>query len=207
MTNERRATGANDRQATPAAGAFFRIWAGIGIQSFGGGATTLYMMRREVVERQTWITDEEFTRFWGIVQIAPGINLLGQSVLIGWRVAGATGAALALAGLLLPSVAITMLITAGYAMVRDQPLVAAILRGVIPATAGIGLLLTVQMARPPLSASRSEGRASLVLSVAILIGAALAAAFSGLPILAILWGSGGVCAVGFWVLRLREGRR
>src|SRR5438552_2895855 len=55
----------------------FRIWAVIGAQSFGGGSATLYLIRRETVERQGWLTDDDFSRYWGICQIAPGINILG----------------------------------------------------------------------------------------------------------------------------------
>jgi chromate transport protein ChrA len=44
------------------------------------------------------------------------------------------GAIVALIGLLLPSIAITILITAGYATIRTQPLVVAALHGIIPAT-------------------------------------------------------------------------
>src|SRR5437660_12810260 len=91
------------------------IWTGIGIQSFGGGSATLYLIRRVAVERYGWLTDDEFTRYWGICQIAPGINILGFVILIGWRVAGAAGALLALSGLLVPSAAITIALTAAYA--------------------------------------------------------------------------------------------
>ena len=184
---------------------FVRAWAGVGVQSFGGGSTTLYLMRREMVERRGWVSDEEFTRYWGIVQIAPGINLIGQTVLIGWRVAGAPGVALALAGLLLPSVAITVLLTAGYATVRELPAVGEALRGVVPATVGLGLLLMVQMARPPLAASRAEGRASLALSVAVLLGSALAAWLTRAPVVAVLWGAGALYALAHWRMA-RRGR-
>ena len=54
---------------------FLRAWLSIGIQSFGGGAATLYLIRRTAVERHGWLSNEEFTRDWGICQIAPGINL------------------------------------------------------------------------------------------------------------------------------------
>jgi chromate transporter len=163
-------------------------------------------MRREMVERRRWITDEEFTRYWGFVQIAPGINLVGQAILIGWRVAGAAGVALALAGLLLPSVTITMLLTAAYATVRELPAVGAVLRGVVPATVGLGLLLTVQMARPPLSRSRAEGRLSLALSLALLLGSALVAGPGGAPVVAVLWGAGALCGLAHWLMARRARR-
>src|SRR5579871_3038262 len=89
-----------------------RIWTVIGVQSFGGGSATLYLIRRVAVEQHHWITDEDFTRYWGICQIAPGINILGLVILIGFRVAGTAGAIVSLLGLLLPSAAITVALTA-----------------------------------------------------------------------------------------------
>src|ERR1700712_3523968 len=103
----------------------FNIWLNVGLQSFGGGAATLYLIRREAVERHHWVSDEEYTRYWGICQIAPGINILGLVILIGWQVAGAAGAALALGGLLLPSAAITIMLTALYSRIEAVPLVQA----------------------------------------------------------------------------------
>src|SRR3989442_1759622 len=101
------------------------IWTVIGTQSFGGGSATLYLIRRVAVERHGWLTDEDFIRYWGICQIAPGINILGLVILIGWRVAGALGALLALCGLLLPSAAITVALTSIYASIREAPVVRA----------------------------------------------------------------------------------
>src|SRR5215831_13803944 len=133
------------------------IWTVVGAQSFGGGSATLYLMRRVAVERHGWITDEDFTRYWGICQIAPGINILGLVILIGFRVAGAAGAALSLTGLLLPSAAITVALTSIYAGVREMPIVRAAIAGVVPATVGLGLMLGYTMVRPLLDRARSEG--------------------------------------------------
>jgi chromate transporter len=185
----------------------FRVWAGIGLQSFGGGATTLYLMRRVTVEEQHWLSDEEYSLYWGIVQIAPGINLLGQTVLIGWRVAGVLGAIVALIGLLLPSISITILITAAYATIRTQPLVVAALHGIIPATVGVGVVLAIQMLKPPVMASYREGWWHLGLSVAVLVGAPLLLVLLNLPAIVVLWGAGFCCAVGFWVLQRRGGAK
>jgi chromate transporter len=190
---------AEPARAGPPALAFLRAWVGVGVQSFGGGSTTLLLMRRAMVEQHGWISAEEFTRYWGIVQIAPGINLIGQAILIGWRVLGAPGVAMALTGLLLPSVAITALLTAAYATVREQPLVESALRGVVPATVGMGLILTLQMARAPLAESRAEGRLSLAWSIAVLAGCGLVAGISRAPVLVVLWGAGAVCAAAAWL--------
>src|SRR5437016_7056601 len=76
----------------------FWIWAAIGAQSFGGGSATLYLIRRVAVERYGWLTDDDFTRYWGICQITPGINILGLVILIGWRTGRGPGALLSLSG-------------------------------------------------------------------------------------------------------------
>ena len=180
----------------------FRQFMAIGLQSFGGGATTLYLMRRVSVEEQQWLSDTEYTAFWGMVQIAPGINLLGQAVLIGHKVAGLRGSIVALAGLLLPSTALTVAITAGYAEIRTNPLVIAAVHAIIPATVGIGCVLAYQMLIPVLRASRSEGVRSLVISSVVVIAAPLLLIMIGVPAVVVLWGAGVWCAIGaIWLRR------
>src|SRR5215213_8413038 len=179
----------------PSAWRQLRIWLNIGMQSFGGGAATLYLIRREAVERRGWLSDEEYARYWGICQIAPGINILGLVILIGWQLSGAVGVALALAGLLLPSAAITILLTAMYSRIEHVPLVQAALRGVVPATVGLGLLLAIGMLRPLLSAGRKEGRASLAVTCALLGSSMLVVALTSVPVVAVLWGTGGLSAL------------
>ena len=174
------------------------IWTVIGAQSFGGGSATLYLIRREAVERHGWISADEFTRYWGICQIAPGINILGLVIVIGWQVSGALGALLSLSGLLLPSAAITVALTAVYAHIRQAPLVRAAIAGVVPATVGLGLLLAFTMVRPLLSAARREGRANAAVAGALLLGSIVVAALARVPVLAILWGAGGLSALAQW---------
>jgi chromate transporter len=184
------------------------IWIGVGAQSFGGGSATLYLIRRVAVERYHWISDEEFARYWGICQIAPGINILGLVILIGWRVAGALGVAMALGGLLLPSAAITVALTAAYSSIKQASVVRAALSGVIPATVGLGLLLAYTMVRPLLDTARKESHGSVAVSSALLLGSTLFTALLHAPVLAILWGAGALSALAQWqrVARRRQPR-
>lgn len=153
-------------------GELFRIWTGIGLQSFGGGTSTLYLIH-DACRRRGWLSEEEFARAWALVQIAPGVNLIKLTALVGHGLRGWPGVVAALAGLLLPSTAITILMTVGLAALREQPAVAAVMRGVIPATIGLSLALGVQMAWPLLRAARNEGRASVVVHVAVMLAALL----------------------------------
>lgn len=161
-------------QATISPWLIFRVWLVLGLQSWGGGSATLMLIRQELVQRRAWLNEADFTRYWAICQIAPGINLLGMTVLTGWRLAGVRGAAMALFGLMLPSVTITIALTAIYAGVRDLPVVAAALRGVIPATVGLGLLLCWQMGRPLVDEARAQGLADLLVALVLLGGSAAA---------------------------------
>lgn len=175
-----------------------RVWLGLGVQSFGGGAATLYLIRRTVVEQRGWLSDAEFTRDWAICQISPGINLLGLTILIGWRMGGLLGIGLSLLGLLLPSVSITIVLTALYAELQGLAAVQAALRGVVPATVGLGLLLAIQMGRPLIATSKREGWASLALSGGLLLGSGLAIALELLLVIAILLLAGCISAGAYW---------
>ena len=194
---------------------FLRVWLLIGLQSFGGGTTTLALIRRAVVERHGWLAEAEFTRYWALCQLAPGINLLALAVLIGRRLAGTAGIFLALLGLLLPSAAITLLLTVFFERVQGEAGVQAALRGVIPATVGLGLLTAVQMARPLLLESRREGRERFVLSVLLLAGSGVALALMDIPVFGIMALVGAIGAGMHWrwsvaaaaaAARLREGK-
>ena len=184
--------------APPSPWAQLRVWMTLGVQSFGGGTATLYLIRRAVVDQERWLSAEEFTNDWSLCFLAPGINLLCLTVLVGRRVGGALGIALALLGLLLPSVSLTILMTALYASARRLGVVQAALRGVVPGTVGLGILLALRMAWPLLAASRRESRSSLALSGAVLLGSGLVVALWHPPVVAVLCGAGAIGAVGAW---------
>jgi chromate transporter len=168
----------------------------LGVQSFGGGSVVLAMIRRAAVEQYGWISEAQFTRDWALIQVAPGINLIAFTILIGRQVFGKIGIALALAGMLLPSALITVLITLLYSQFENRPEVRAALRGILPVTIGLGLRTTWQMALPLLRESSREGRTSFVLSLMLIVLCGTVAAFwSGLPVVLLLCGSGLIAAL------------
>ena len=177
---------------------FLQVWLLLGLQSFGGGVATLTLIRRAVVEQQGWLSETEFTRSWALVQMAPGINLLGLTILIGHRVAGVQGVVLALLGLLLPSVAIALLLTAVYQGIQHLAAVQAALRCVIPATVGLGLLTALHMAHPLMVASRREGSGSFLLSSMLLLCSGMAVAWWHWPVILVLCAAGAVSAFANW---------
>jgi chromate transporter len=158
----------------------------IGIQSFGGGSSTFYLIHQVTVSRG-WISEEEFVRSWALAQVSPGINLLKLVVMIGYRLRGWPGLFAISAGMLLPSALITVLMTAGFSAISSQPLIKSALRGILPATIGLSLAMAVQMAQPVLTRAYQEGFVRLGAHVLILASAALLLALAGLsPVLILL---------------------
>lgn len=192
--------------APPSLWRLFRIWFQLGLQSFGGGMATLYMIRRAVVNQQGWLTASEFTRDWALCQAAPGINLICMTILVGRQVAGIPGALVAVIGLLFPSVTITIAMTALYATFRDSTLLQSALHGVVPATVGLGLLLSASMARPLLTASYRESVLSLLVSIGLLVGSAVAVLVWHLPVILVLCVAGAVGALTMWGEAVRKAR-
>jgi chromate transporter len=168
----------------------FRVWALIGLGSFGGGASTFTLIRRAFVQQSDWLTNEEFIRYNGLCQLTPGINLLGLAILIGRRLCGGWGVPISLVGLIFPSAAVTVLMTIGYAHIRDSEAVKAALRGLIPTSIGLGLLSAAQTLLPMLKSSRIEGRVSFVFSCVILFASGMAILLWHWPVIAILLSAG-----------------
>ena len=152
------------------------------------------MIERAIVREQGWLTPAEYVQCVALAQLSPGINLLGLTILIGRRLGGAAGILLSLLGLLLPSVTITVLMTAGYAHFQHRPVVQAALHGVIPATVGLGLLTAFNLARG-LFDLKDRRPADFGAGLVLLVGSGLVLALGHLPVILILCGAGLVGAV------------
>jgi chromate transporter len=167
----------------------FRIWASIGLQSFGGGASTTFLIQRSFIEQHRWLSMEEFTHLWNLCILTPGINLVALTVLIGRKLGGWWGIVVSLAGMLLPSAAITCLLAAGFKLVQNTPTVQAIIRGVIPATGGVMLLVGLNFALPLIRRGYKEGILYLLGSSVLIIACALAVILLKLSVIVIVLGA------------------
>jgi chromate transporter len=83
---------------------------------------------------------------------------------------------------------VTCLLAAGFEVVQHYPVVHAILRGVIPATAGIMGVVGVNFAQPLIRQARKEGWQSLSISSAIMLLSALALILFKLSVITVLVG-------------------
>lgn len=90
--------------------AFFRV----GLFTIGGGYAMLPMLRKEVVEKYGWATDEEMMDYFAIGQSTPGIIAINTATFIGFKKKGIAGAIFSTLGMVTPSWIIIISIAAFY---------------------------------------------------------------------------------------------
>jgi chromate transporter len=112
------------------------VFAQLSLLAFGGGNAVLPEMQRQVVEVHHWMTARDFADLYALAQAAPGPNMLVVT-LIGWRVAGLTGALVATFGLTVPSCLLTIAVSSAWYRFRDAPWRRAVQAGLMPVTVGL----------------------------------------------------------------------
>jgi chromate transporter len=75
-------------------------WANIGLTSVGGAAGPL---RHVVVKQRKWLSENELAELFGVAQALPGATAVNVAVMLGARFAGPLGPLAAVAGLIVPS--------------------------------------------------------------------------------------------------------
>lgn len=176
--------------AGPDAARLLRIWTRIGLQSFGGGQAVQLYAYEELVDNRHWLRPEDWAEAWGICQMVPGVNVIAVAALTGHRLAGGAGVAAAVGGLIVPSVLITVLMTAGFVHIQALHWVRSGLHGLVFAAAGGSLMVGYRLLRPLLASSRRESGLALFTSLAAVAAAALLALSGRVPLLAVLLGAG-----------------
>lgn len=68
--------------------AALRVWAGIGVHSFGGPAGQIAVMHREIVERHRWVSDRRFMHALSTCMLVPGPEAMQLATYLGWLMHG-----------------------------------------------------------------------------------------------------------------------
>jgi chromate transporter len=184
----------------------FTLWLRIGAQSFGGGVATQFLIHKTFVQQRGALSDDEFTQLFAICQIAPGINLFALAILIGNKLAGFAGILATLAGMLLPSVSITLLMTAAYAQFKDSPIMHAAVRGITPAVTALGVVMCWKLVRPILFAPAARRRFPQAFAFLLMALCLILVAVFNLPTFAVYLTAGGLAALAATLTALRIGK-
>jgi chromate transporter len=117
--------------------ALFNSFFKIGMLAFGGGYAVAPLLQKEAVERQGWITSEELADIMAVSQTLPGVIMTNSATMIGYRVAGLRGAFLATTAAIIPTFAITILVTAFLWRYSDNPWVRKAFTGILIGVASL----------------------------------------------------------------------
>ncbi|MEM8645475.1 MAG: chromate efflux transporter, partial [Pseudomonadota bacterium] len=107
-----------------------RVWARIGVLSFGGPAAQIALMHREIVDERGWLTEQQFLNALSFCMFLPGPEAMQLATYSGWRLHGTIGGLIAGLLFVLPGAAVILALGTIYAYFGDVPLVSALFLGV-----------------------------------------------------------------------------
>ncbi|MFL6334471.1 MAG: chromate transporter [Pyrinomonadaceae bacterium] len=102
-------------------GGIFLSFLQVGTTGFGGGLAVVAQLRALVLQKRRWFTEHEFAEGLALAQSLPGSMAGNIAAYVGLRLRGWRGAAVALAGLVLPSMLLMIVLAILYRHLRSLP--------------------------------------------------------------------------------------
>jgi chromate transporter len=106
---------------TATLGGIFLSFLQVGTTGFGGGLAVVAQLRALALQKRRWFTEHEFAEGLALAQSLPGSMANNIAAYVGLRLRGWRGAAVAVAGLVLPSMLLMILLAILYRHLRDLP--------------------------------------------------------------------------------------
>jgi chromate transporter len=122
-----------------------RIWARIGLLSFGGPAGQIALMHRILVEEQRWLGEKRFLHALNYCMLLPGPEAMQLAVYIGWLMHRTIGGIIAGLLFVLPGVVAIMALSWIYAIWGDAGPVEALFFGLKAAVLAIVVQAVVRI--------------------------------------------------------------
>jgi chromate transporter len=138
-----------------------RVFARIGLLSFGGPAAQIALMHREIIETRRWLDEADYLRALSFCMLLPGPEAMQLATWIGWRRGGVAGGLIAGGLFVLPGALVVLALSMVYAAFGNLPLVAAMFYGVQAAVLGIVLHALLRVAGRALKATWHRAVAAL----------------------------------------------
>lgn len=155
--------------------------------TFGGGYVIVPLMQKRFVNELKWINEEEMLDLVAIAQSSPGPIAVNASIIIGYRMAGIRGSLLSVLGTSLPPLFIITIISYFYLAFRDNAIVNAVLLGMQAGVAAVIVNVVIDMVKG-ITINKK------VLPILVMIVAFIAAAFTSINIVIILFICGAIGA-------------
>ena len=120
---------------------FFKI----GAFTLGGGYVMIPLIEQEIVGRRRWISSDEFNETLTLAQSAPGPIAINSAVFVGYKLCGMKGVLASVAGVVIPSFTVILLIAMFFSGIRDNEVITCIFKGLRPAVVALIAVSFVRM--------------------------------------------------------------
>jgi chromate transporter len=135
------------RVSRPSFAEALKVWATIGILSFGGPAGQIALMQRMLVDQRRWLTQDQFLHALNFCMLLPGPEAMQLATYAGWRLHGWRGGLAAGLLFVVPGAVVILLLSGLYASYGQLPLVASVFFGVKAAVLAIVIEALLRIAR------------------------------------------------------------
>lgn len=166
----------------------------IGFFGFGGGYAMLSLIHSEVVVRNEWLTNGEFSDIIAISQMTPGPIALNSATYIGYEVAGVLGSMVATTAVSIPALTLMMLLTRFFLKLHNNRYVQSVVLAMRPVVVGMIMSAALLLIFPHSDDGRSfiDGWSWLLFALALLgsakkINPILLIVVSGIAGVVIYW--------------------
>ena len=106
--------------------------------TFGGGYVIVTLMKKKFVDEYHWIEEDEMLDLVAIAQSSPGAIAVNGAIVVGYKLAGAPGALVAIVGTVIPPFLIISAVSVFYNVFREDYIIAQLLEGM---QAGVGAVI------------------------------------------------------------------
>ncbi|MCX7932352.1 MAG: chromate efflux transporter [Rhodovarius sp.] len=162
-----------------------RLWARIGLLSFGGPAGQIALMHRELVEQRRWVSERRFLHALNFCTLLPGPEAMQLATYLGWLLHGVKGGLAAGILFIAPGAAVMLALSFLYVELGAWPPAAALFQGLAAAVVVLVLQALLRLSRRALYGMPARAVALLAFAALALFGlpfplvvlAALAAGF------------------------------
>lgn len=138
--------------------------------TFGGGYVIVTLMKKKFVDEYHWIEEEEMLDLVAIAQSSPGAIAVNGAIVVGYKLAGMLGAAVAIIATIIPPFVIIALISVFYNAFRSNYIVSQMLEGM---QAGVGAVIAVVVYEMGAGVVQGKNAASIFIMAAAFIAACI----------------------------------
>ena len=164
-----------------------KVWASIGLVSFGGPAGQIALMHRVLVDERKWISEGRFLHALNFCMLLPGPEAQQLATYVGWLLHGTRGGIAAGGLFILPGLVVILSLSAFYAAFRQTAWLESLFFGLKAAVLAIVIEAVVRVGR------RGRGAPAAVAIAAVAFVAIFAL---DVPFPAIVIGAGLIGYVG-----------